>query len=102
VEIFLLEWVHQRAVLDADDERLLPDVLGAWVSWAGRRLDLPVSAITETIAMVRGLREEFARLRATGERQSPAARAMAQMVAEGVDLTDSDAIDEWLRAYTAR
>jgi hypothetical protein len=77
----------------------MPDVLGAWVSWAGRRVDLPVSAITETVAMVRASREEFARLRETGERQSPAARAMAQMVADGVDLADTDAVDRWLSSY---
>lgn len=99
VELFLLDWVHQRAVLDADDERLMPDVLGAWVSWAGRRVDLPVSAITETVATVRASREEFARLRETGERQSPAARAMAQMVADGVDLADTAAVDKWLSSY---
>jgi hypothetical protein len=96
-ELFLLDWVHQRAVLDADDQRLLPDVLGAWVSWAGRRLDLPIPAINETIAAVRRLRGEFARLCASGERRSPAARAMAELLAAGVDPGDSAALDAWIR-----
>jgi hypothetical protein len=97
VELFLLDWVHQRAVLDADDQELLPDVLGAWVSWSGRRLDLPIPAINETIAEVRRLRPEFTRLCATGERSSPAARAMADMLAAGVDPTDPAALDAWIR-----
>jgi hypothetical protein len=97
VELFLLDWVHQHAVLDADDQRFLPDVLGAWLSWAGRRLDLPIPAINETISAVRRLREEFARLCASGERRSPAARAMAEMLAAGVDPGDSAALDAWIR-----
>jgi hypothetical protein len=97
VQLFLLDWVHQRAVLDADDQRLLPDVLGAWVSWAGRRLDLPIPAINDTIATVRQVRGEFARLCASGERRSPAARAMAEMLAAGVDPGDPAAIDAWIR-----
>jgi hypothetical protein len=48
------------------------------------------------------LRAEFARLGATGERQSPAVRATAQLVAEGVDLADPAAVEEWLAAYNAR
>ncbi len=97
VRLFLLDWVHQRAVLDADDQRLLPDVLGAWVSWAGRRLDLPIPAINDTIATVRLVRAEFARLCTSGERRSPAARAMAAMLAAGVDPGDSSAVDAWIR-----
>jgi hypothetical protein len=99
VELFLLDWVHQRAVLDADDRQLLPDVLGAWVSWSGRRLDLPIQAINETIATVRQLRPEFARLCETGERSSPAARAMAEMLAAGVDPSDPAALDAWIRDH---
>jgi hypothetical protein len=97
VRLFLLDWVHQRAVLDTDDQRLLPDVLGAWVSWAGRRLDLPIPAINDTIATVRQVRGEFARLCASGERRSPAARAMAEMLAAGVDPEDRSAVDAWIR-----
>jgi hypothetical protein len=97
VRLFLLDWVHQRAVLDVDDQEVLPDVLGAWVSWAGRRLDLPIPAINDTIAAVRQARGEFARLCASGERRSPAARAMAEMLAAGVDPSDPGAIDAWIR-----
>lgn len=95
--LFLLDWVHQYAVLDAEDQQVLPDVLAAWTSWAGRRLDLPIPAINETIAAVGRLRPEFDRLCITGERRSPAARAMADMLAAGVDPGDSAAIDAWIR-----
>jgi hypothetical protein len=102
VEAFLLDWVHQRAVLDADDAAALPDVLAAWVSWAGRRVGLPEPAISATLDGVDALRPEFARVVTSGERQSPAVRATAQLVAEGVDLADPVAVEEWLAAYNAR
>ncbi|HKS99473.1 MAG TPA: hypothetical protein VJT31_08080 [Rugosimonospora sp.] len=101
VVTFLTEWVHQRAVLDNVDAATLPGTLGAWVVWAGRRLDLPDHAVQGTFAQVNAERDEFARLYATGERRSPAAEAMARLVAEGVDLTDDDAVDAWLRTYNA-
>jgi hypothetical protein len=102
VEAFLTEWVHVRAVLDPQDAATLPDVLGAWVAWAGRRVGLPEPAIAETLDRVDALRPEFARLCATGERQSPAVRATVQLVAEGVDLADPDAVEAWLAAYNEK
>ncbi len=99
VETFLGSWVHERAILDADDAALLPDALRAWVAWAGHRLALPASALQETLGSVRAARPEFLRVHETGERQSPAARAMAQMVANGIDLTDMSAVTEWLKTY---
>ncbi len=102
VEAFLLEWVHGRAVLDPQDAAVLPDVLGAWASWAGRRVGLPDPAVAETLDQIDAVRAEFARLCATGERQSPAVRATAQLVAEGVDIADPVAVEEWLADYNAR
>jgi hypothetical protein len=101
VEAFLLDWVHQRAVLDGEDAATLPDVVGAWVSWAGRRIGLPEAAVAATLDRVDKLRAEFGRLCSTGERQSPAVRATARLVAEGVDLADPVAVEEWLATYNA-
>jgi|GEM_PF-1855900 len=102
VEAFLLAWVHENALLDDDDARVLPDVLAAWITWAGRLIDLPDAALRRTFAQVGATRTEFARLCATGERQSPAARAMARLIAEGVDLADTAAVDAWLAGYNAQ
>src|SRR2546430_7005556 len=102
VESFLLDWVHRRAVLDPEDVAALPEVLSAWVSWAGRRVGLPEPAVAATLDRIDALRAEFTRLGSTGERQSPAVRATAQLVAEGVDLADPAAVEEWLATYHAR
>ena len=99
VEVFLTDWIHGRAVLDAADARSLPDALGAWVLWSGRLIGLPDAAVQATFDEVGTQRSEFVRLCATGERQSPAVRAMRRLIADAVDVTDDAAVDAWLRAH---
>ncbi|GIF08063.1 hypothetical protein [Actinoplanes siamensis] len=100
--LFLLDWVHRRAVLDIDDAAMLPRVVRAWSAYATWRRGLPPAAVAETEAEVEKLVPEFARLYSTGERRSPATAAVAQLIAEGVDPNDSDAIDAWLQANRDR
>jgi hypothetical protein len=78
--LFLLDWVHRRAVLDMDDAAMLPRVTRAWSAYATRK---------------RGLY-------ATGERRSPATAAVAQLISEGVDPNDTDAIDAWIETNRHR
>ena len=96
--LFLLDWVHRRAVLDMDDAAMLPRVTRAWSAYATRRRGLPAAAMTQTDEMVEEMIPEFARLYATGERRSPATAAVAQLISEGVDPNDADAIDAWIEA----
>jgi hypothetical protein len=97
-ELFLLDWVHRRAVLDAADAAMLPRALRAWVAYAARRRGLPAAAAERTIAAVDELAPEFARVHTSGERRSPATDAVTRLLAEGVDPADSDAVGAWLRA----
>lgn len=96
--LFLLDWVHRRAVLDLDDAAMMPRVVRAWSAYASRRRALPGAAVEEIETAVEELIPEFARLYTTGERRSPATAAVAQLIAEGVDPNDSAAIDAWLDA----
>jgi hypothetical protein len=100
--LFLLDWVHRRAVLDMDDAAMLPRVTRAWSAYATRRRGLPEAAVTQTDQTVEEMIPEFARLYATGERRSPATAAVAQLISEGVDPDDSEAIDAWLDANRRR
>jgi hypothetical protein len=86
-------------VLDEADARSLPDALGAWVLWAGRQLGLPDAAVQATFEEVGTRRDEFVRLCATGERQTPAVKAMRRLIADAVDITDDEAVEAWLRAH---
>jgi hypothetical protein len=96
--LFLLDWVHRRAVLDMDDAAMLPRVTRAWSAYSSRRRNLPEAAATQTDEAVEEMIPEFARLYATGERRSPATAAVAQLISEGVDPDDTDAIEAWIEA----
>ncbi|HEY7273791.1 MAG TPA: hypothetical protein VH502_13745 [Actinoplanes sp.] len=100
--LFLLDWVHRRAVLDMDDAAMLPRVVRAWSAYASRRRGLPVAAAEQTQSVVEEMVPEFARLYATGERRSPATAAVAQLISEGVDPNDPAAIDAWIEANRHR
>jgi hypothetical protein len=65
--LFLLDWVHRRAVLDDDDVAMLPPVLRAWVAWAAARRGLPVAAAEGTYQSIHTMVPEFARRHRTGE-----------------------------------
>ncbi|BBH65534.1 hypothetical protein ACTI_22190 [Actinoplanes sp. OR16] len=96
--LFLLDWVHRRAVLDIDDAAMLPPVVKAWTAFAGRKRGLPAAAVAGTATAVEELIPEFVRLYRTGERRSPATAAVAQLIAEGIDPNDTSAIEAWLEA----
>ncbi|MEU4243850.1 hypothetical protein [Actinoplanes sp. NPDC026619] len=100
--LFLLDWVHRRAVLDMDDAAMLPRVTRAWSAYTTRRRALPESAAAQTSDMVEEMIPEFARLYATGERRSPATAAVAQLISEGVDPDDTEAIEAWIEANRYR
>jgi hypothetical protein len=100
--LFLLDWVHRRAVLDMDDAAMLPRVTRAWSAYATRRRGLPEAAVEQTDSVVEEMIPEFARLYATGERRSPATAAVAQLISEGVDPNDAAAIDAWIETNRHR
>ncbi|MFF5214016.1 hypothetical protein [Micromonospora sp. NPDC000442] len=100
--LFLLDWVHRRAVLDMDDAAMLPRVLRAWAGYAARRRGLPESAAAATDAAIEEMVPEFVRLYATGERRSPATAAVAQLMADGIDPDDPAALDAWIEANRHR
>ena len=77
---------------------MLPKVTRAWSAYTTRRRALPEAAAIQTDELVDEMIPEFARLYATGERRSPATAAVAQLISEGVDPDDHEAIDAWLDA----
>ncbi|RKN46443.1 hypothetical protein [Micromonospora endolithica] len=100
--LFLLDWVHRRAVLDMDDAALLPRVLRAWAAYASRKRGLSEQAAAQTDEAIEEMVPEFARLYTTGERRSPATAAVAQLMADGVDPDDPAALDAWIEANRHR
>ncbi|RKR89139.1 hypothetical protein BDK92_3477 [Micromonospora pisi] len=100
--LFLLDWVHRRAVLDMDDAAMLPRAVRAWAAYASRQRGLPPSAAVQTDQAIEEMVPEFVRLYSTGERRSPATAAVAQLLADGIDPEDPDALDAWIEANRQR
>ncbi|MFI6758318.1 hypothetical protein ACIBF5_04130 [Micromonospora sp. NPDC050417] len=100
--LFLLDWVHRRAVLDMDDAAMLPRAVRAWAAYASRQRGLPPSAAIQTDQAIEEMVPEFVRLYRTGERRSPATAAVAQLLADGIDPEDPDALDAWIEANRQR
>ena len=100
--LFLLDWVHRRAVLDMDDAAMLPRVLRGWAAYAARQRRLPQEAATQTDTAIEEMVPEFVRLYTTGERRSPATAAVAQLMADGIDPNDPVALDAWIEANRQR
>jgi hypothetical protein len=100
--LFLLDWVHRRAVLDMDDAAMLPRVARAWSANAPRKRGLPAAAREQTDAVLEEMIPEFARLYTTGEKRSPATAAVSQLISEGVDPNDTEAIDAWIETNRHR
>ncbi|ROT34331.1 hypothetical protein [Micromonospora sp. HM5-17] len=96
--LFLLDWVHRRAVLDMDDAALLPRVVRGWAGYAARLRGLPTEAAVQTDEAIEEMVPEFVRLYTTGERRSPATAAVAQLIADGIDPDDPVALDAWIEA----
>ena len=96
--LFLLDWVHRRAVLDMDDAAMLPRVVRAWAAYANRQRGLPSPAAERTDSEIEEMIPEFVRLYTTGERRSPATAAVAQLIAEGIDPSDPAALEAWIEA----
>lgn len=71
--LFLLDWVHRRAVLNDDDVAALPQVLRAWVAWSARQRELAPAAETATDEAIEMMTVEFVRLHTAAQRPDPPA-----------------------------
>ena len=102
VRLFLLDWVPSNAILDNTDLALLPKVLDAWVRWTGRIRDLPPRLVAETVVAIARVRLDFVERTRSGKLRSPEAKAAAQLLTDGIDLDDEEAVGRWLVEYNAR
>jgi hypothetical protein len=96
IELFLLGSVPRRLVAPDAVSRRVPEVLGAWVPWAATRAGLPEFLAQEALEMIAEIGDEALEALSDQTRWSPAKRLAMQMLGEEVDLTDGDAVGEWL------
>jgi hypothetical protein len=99
VEIFLVDWAPRSAVIDDECVRWLPVVLDAFISYAGRRTELPDAAVSAARQAVTEHAGDFAEQMASGASEAEnAAQVARQLIADGVDPTDPAAVQAWLKA----
>lgn len=72
--LFLLDWVHRRAVLDDGDVAILPAVLQAWIAWCARERELPMAAAAATREAVDMMQPELVRRHGSEENRIPRPR----------------------------
>lgn len=101
VELFMTEWLPRKALLDGPAERV-PDVLRAWVRFAGRKRGVSKASIADAADAV--VRWENEMLGSMGDPSShgPAKAIISAMTTEGIDLTDQAAVNVWLDDFNSR
>ncbi len=99
VEIFMTGWIARKVIREHSFFELVPDVLADWVVYAGGRRNVPLEALGEAIEAVATYRDDM--LDTVGDSDawgSAKAFAVAAQNA-GVDLSDADALDEFVEQY---
>jgi hypothetical protein len=99
--LFLLDFVPRKVTARGESLARMPEVLRAWVPWAAERVGLPAHLVAETVDVTREIEIEFAAAIADESRWGPAKQLAMAMVADGVDLADTEAANAWLGARTA-
>lgn len=102
VEMLLADWYPRKALPEDGEVERVPDVVRAWIRYAGRRRKLPEALVEETVEAVDKWLPDFSAGMADQRRFGPAKSIVAAMTAEGVDVTDSDAVKRWMDDFNRR
>jgi hypothetical protein len=96
VEIFCLDWAPRKVAADADAFTLLPDVLAAWIRFAGRRRAIPEEAIAVAVEAVYDDAPEMIELSQDPDAWGPAKTLALAMDQRGIDITDQAAVKDFI------
>jgi len=102
VELCLLDWLPRKVTMDEADLAGIPDVLRAWVRFAGERRGLRAAAIEETVIAIGELEADHRAAMRDPTRFGPARSVISAMLAEGVPFPDRTALDAWLAEFSSR
>jgi len=90
---FLLDWVPAKVILDDADRDALPDVVTAWVRWAGERTGLDPSAVAQLVDVARDCGEDFREAYDQGADASPIRQLLHGLDSGGGLAEAQDALD---------
>jgi hypothetical protein len=100
VELFMCDYLPRKVLRDREFfERAVPDLLTAWVRYAGRHRGIPEAAIEEAASAVDFFHEEMLDLVGDESAWGPSKTFLAAASEAGVDLTDPAAIEAYVEQY---
>lgn len=100
VELFLLEWMPTRKDIPAEVGSWAPEVMDAFVAYAGNAKGLPDDAVAGTRASLAAISQRYAGKMAGGEGEGESFDALIdRMIADGVDPADEEAARAWLTKH---
>ncbi len=100
VELFMCDYLPRKVLRGREFfERAVPELLPAWVSYAGRSRGIPKEAIDEATSAVGFFREEMLDLIGDDSAWGPSKMFLAAASEAGVDLTDPAAIEAYVEQY---
>lgn len=101
VELFLLDWLPRKTMLDAEQSAAVPAVTRAWVQFALDRAGMEQRWIDPVVAVVDACAEELGNALADESAWGPSKQVLMDLVARGVDLSDPDEVEAGIRTYNA-
>lgn len=102
VDRFMLDWVPRKVILDRADHAALPEVLRAWLPFALRRRGLAPEHITPCVEEVGHCEEPYAESYDDESSWGLSRQVVSSLLADGVDLSDKDSVEQGMRAYNAQ
>lgn len=102
VELFLTDFLPRRITLDPDDVETLPDALRAWLRFVGEQRGFDGRLVGELLGAVAEFEGAYRDAISDPSQFGPAKSVAAQMLADGVDLTDDAAVQRWIDDFNAR
>lgn len=101
VALFLTDWLPRKAALDAEQRVALPEVLRRWIRYCLERRAVDpewISPVVEAVdTFLPAFEEAFDDTAAWG----PAKQIAAELASRGIDLSDSDAVEDAMRGLNA-
>ena len=102
VELCLTDWFPRKYTLDDADIDRLPVVLRAWLRFTAAERSLADSSLAEMLAAVDEFGPVFREAMHDPAQAGPAKSIATLMLSEGVDVTDPEAVQDWIDTFNER
>lgn len=102
VELFMADWLPRKVLAERSMFEAVPSALDAWVRYAGHERGIPDWAIERTVEAIPRWVDEMLESADDPAAAGPAKQFMAAAQDAGVDLTDQQALANFVAGWNAR